>query len=76
MHPATARDAVQADNSAHWRRRGDEERLPLLHRGERIVNLGDFVALFGAVAVVVAAAWFAAELFYWLIDGDEGGGDE
>jgi hypothetical protein len=29
-----------------------------------------------AVAVVVAAAWFAAELFYWLIDGDEGGGDE
>jgi hypothetical protein len=40
------------------------------------VNLGDFIALFGAVAVVVAAAWFAAELFYWLIDGDEGGGDE
>ena len=40
MHAATARDAVQADNSAHRRRRSDEERLPLLHRGEgeRIVK--------------------------------------
>ena len=63
---------MQADNSAHRRRRGDEERLPLLHRGERTVSLGDFIALFGAVAVVVAAAWFAAELFWWLIGGDEG----
>ena len=35
---ATARDAMQAHNSADWRRRGDEERLPLLHRGERVVK--------------------------------------
>ena len=38
------------------------------------MNLGDFIALFGAVAVVVAAAWFAAEVFWWLIgeeDSDE-----
>lgn len=32
----------------------------------------DFLALFGAVAVVVVAAWFAAEVFWWLI-GEEGG---
>ena len=62
---------MQADNSADWRRRGDEERLPLLHSGERVVNLGDFIALFGAVAVVVAAAWFAAEVFWWLIDEED-----
>ena len=62
---------MQADNSAHRRRRSDEERLPLLHRGERVVNLGDFIALFGAVAVVVAAAWFAAEVFWWLIDEED-----
>ena len=40
------------------------------------MSLGDFIALFialfGAVAVVVAAAWFAAEVFWWLIGGDEG----
>jgi len=36
------------------------------------MRLIDFVALFGAVAVVVAAAWFASELFWWLI-GEEGG---
>ena len=29
---------MQADNSADWRRRSDEERLQLLHRGERIVK--------------------------------------
>ena len=37
-----------------------------------VMGLIDFIALFGAVAVVVAAAWFAAELFWWLIGGDEG----
>ena len=41
-----------------------------------VMGLIDFIALFGAVAVVVAAAWFAAEMFYWLIGGDEDGGDE
>ena len=29
---------MQADNSAHRRRRSDEERLQLLHRGERVVK--------------------------------------
>jgi hypothetical protein len=39
-----------------------------------VMGLIDFIALFGAVAVVVAAAWFAAEVFWWLIgeeDSDE-----
>lgn len=39
-----------------------------------VMGLIDFIALFGAVAVVVVAAWFAAEVFWWLIgeeDSDE-----
>lgn len=36
----------------------------------------DFIALFCAVAVVVAAAWFAAEVFWWLIGVDEEDSDE
>ena len=41
-----------------------------------VMGLIDFIALFAAAGVVVAAAWFAAELFYWLIGGDEDGGDD
>jgi len=41
-----------------------------------VMGITDVLALFAAAGVVVVAAWFAAELFYWLIDGDEGGGDE
>ena len=39
-----------------------------------VMGLIDFIALFGAVAVVVAAAWFAAEVFWWLIGEDDNDG--
>jgi len=38
------------------------------------MGITDFFALFGAVGVVVVAAWFAAEVFWWLI-GEDGGDD-
>ena len=39
-----------------------------------VMGLIDFIALFAAAGVVVAAAWCAAEVFWWLIgeeDSDE-----
>ncbi len=38
---------------------------------ETLMELSDFLALLLACAVVIAGAWFVAEIAWWLIDGDK-----
>ena len=40
-------------------------------RLETLMELSDFLALLLACAVVIAGAWFVAEIAWWLIDGDK-----